>query len=142
MLFSNTHWPQLIIPFYSILFATSFFQDISSEASPIILDKFGEHLTRDQRPFLRPESLQILQIHSFFSSVHLTHVLQGSGRGTGTASRSLVLFSVAHFCFEFDVCLWIIVLLEDPTTAHCKISSMDRQFYIFICWYLIESLMP
>ncbi len=29
-----------------------------------------EHLTRDQRPFLHPESLQILQIHSFFSSVH------------------------------------------------------------------------
>ncbi len=29
-----------------------------------------EHLTRDQRPFVHPESLQILQIHSFFSSVH------------------------------------------------------------------------
>ncbi len=41
-----------------------------------------EHLTRDQRPFLHPESLQILQIHSFFSSVHLTHLLQGSGQRT------------------------------------------------------------
>ncbi len=41
-----------------------------------------EHLTRDQRPFLHPESLQTLQIHSFFSSVHLTHVLQGSGQRT------------------------------------------------------------
>ncbi len=41
-----------------------------------------EHLTGDQRPFLHPESLQILQIHSFFSSVHLTHLLQGSGQRT------------------------------------------------------------
>ncbi len=40
------------------------------------------HLTRDQRPFLHPESLQILQIHSFSSSVHLTHPLQGSGQRT------------------------------------------------------------
>ncbi len=38
-----------------------------------------EHLTRDQRPFLHPESLQI---HSFISSVHLTHLLQGSGQRT------------------------------------------------------------
>ncbi len=38
-----------------------------------------EHLTRDQRPFLHPESLQILQIHSFSSSVHS----QGSGQRTG-----------------------------------------------------------
>ncbi len=79
-----------------------------------------EHLTRDQRPFLHPESLQIfrftasplqftslifyrvhqrtpdtrsetipssritpdLQIHRFSSSVHLTHLLQGSGQIT------------------------------------------------------------
>ncbi len=41
-----------------------------------------ENTWRDQRPFLHPESLQILQIHSFFSSVHLTHLLQGSGQRT------------------------------------------------------------
>ncbi len=45
-------------------------------------DEVNEHLTRDQRPFLHPESLQILYIHSFFSSVHLTHLLQGSGQRT------------------------------------------------------------
>ncbi len=26
--------------------------------------------------------------------------------------------------------------------AHYKISSMDSQFSIFICWYLIEFMMP
>ncbi len=54
----------------------------SSKISPIMPDEIREHLTRDQRPFLHPESLQILQIHSFSSSVHLTHLLQGSGQRT------------------------------------------------------------
>ncbi len=57
-------------------------------------DEVREHLTRDQRPFLHPESLQILQIHSFFSSVHLTHVLQGSGQRTGMA------IAEAWFCAQ------------------------------------------
>ncbi len=57
-------------------------------------DEFREHLTRDQRPFLHPESLQILQIHSFFSSVHLTHFLQGSGQRTGMA------IAEAWFCAQ------------------------------------------
>ncbi len=45
-------------------------------------DEVREHLTRDQRPFLHPELLQTLQIHSFFSSVHLTHLLQDSDQRT------------------------------------------------------------
>ncbi len=71
-------------------------------------DEVREHLTRDQRPFLHPESLQILQIHSFmtvlllFSS--LTHLLQGSGQRTGH-SRRLVLCSVTLYCVVFEVCL-------------------------------------
>ncbi len=64
MFFSNTHWPQLKAPFYSILFETSIRQFNSSKCSPIMPDEVREHLTRDQRPFLHPESLQILQIHS------------------------------------------------------------------------------
>ncbi len=50
--------------------------DNSPEFSPIMPDEIGEHLSRDQRPFLHPESLQILQIDSsmmvpcFFSSPH------------------------------------------------------------------------
>ncbi len=42
-----------------------------------------EHLTRDQIPFLHPESLQILQIHrSMTVLLQFTHVLQGSGQRT------------------------------------------------------------
>ncbi len=94
-------------------------------------DEVREHLTRDQRPFLHPESLQILQIHSFFSSVHLTHVLQGSGQRTGMTNRSLVLCSVTHFCVVFEVCVRIIVRLEDPNMAHYKISNRVSHLLIF-----------
>ncbi len=142
MFFSNTHWPQFYsAPFYSVLFETSICQFNSSKFSPIMPDEVREHLTRDQKPFLHPESLQILQIHSFFSSVHLTHLLQGSGQRTGMASRSLILCPVTHFCVVLKVCVWIIVLLEDPNMAHYKIYSQSLVDF-FICWYLIESMMP
>ncbi len=75
--FSNRHWPpQLTSPFYSIHFETFILQFNSSKLYPIMPDEVREHLTRDQRPFLHPESLQILQIHSsmtvllLFSSPH------------------------------------------------------------------------
>ncbi len=67
----------------------------------------------------------------FFSSVHLTHLLQGSGQRTGMASRSLVLCSVTHFCVVFEVCVWIIVRLEDPNMAHYKISNRVSHLLIF-----------
>ncbi len=67
----------------------------------------------------------------FFSSVHLTHFLQGSGQRTGMASRSLVLCSVTHFCVVFEVCVWIIVRLEDPNMAHYKISNWVSHLLIF-----------
>ncbi len=131
MFFFYTHWTQLTAPFYSILFETSICQFNSSKCSPIMPDEVKEHLTRDQRPFLHPESLQILQIHSFFSSVHLTHFLQGSGQRTGMTSRSLVLCSVTHFCVVFEVCVWIIVRLEDPNMVHYKISNRVSHLLIF-----------
>ncbi len=60
MFFSNTHWPQLIAPFHSILFETSICQFNSSTFYPIMPDEVREHLTRDQRTLLHLESLQTL----------------------------------------------------------------------------------
>ncbi len=123
MFFSNTHWPQLTAPFYSILLETSICQFNSSKCSPIMPDEVREHLTRDQRPFLHPESLQILQIHSsmtvlfLFSSPHSFSTRFRSEDWNGH-SRSLVLCSVTHFCVVFEVCVWIIVRLEDPNKVH------------------------
>ncbi len=136
MFFSNTHWPQLTAPFYSILFETSICQFHSSKFSPIMPDEVREHLTRDQRPFLHPESLQILQIHSsmtvllLFSSPHSFSTGFRSEDWNGDR-RSLVLCSVTHFCVVFKVCVWIIVWLEDPNMAHYKISNRVSHLLIF-----------
>ncbi len=122
------------------IIATSFSQDNSSEFSPIMPEEFGEHLIRDQRPFLHPESLPILQIHSsmlvllLFSSPHSFSTGFRSGNWNGH-SRSLVLCPVTHFCVVFEVCIWIIVRLEDPNMAHYKISN--RVSHLLILYLLV-----
>ncbi len=114
----------------------SFSQHNSSEFSHIMPEEFGEHLIRDQRPFLHTESLQILQIHSsmtvllLFSSPHSFSIGFRSEDWNGH-SRSLVLCSVTHFCVVFEVCVWIIVRLEDPNMAHYKISNRVSHLLIF-----------
>ncbi len=113
MFFSNTHWPQLTAPFYSILFETSICQFNSSKCSPIMPDEVREHLTRDQRPFLHSCST------GFRSEDWTGH------------SRSLVLYSVTHFCVVFEVCVWIIFRLENPNMAHYKISNRVSHLLIF-----------
>ncbi len=46
------------------------------------------------------------------------------------------------FCVVFEVCVWIIVRLEDPNMAHYTISNrVSHLFIFFICWYLIKSMM-
>jgi len=107
-------------PFIKYFFATSLFQDNSSEFSPIMPDDFGEHLTRDQRPFLHTESLQIFQIHRsmlFSSSTLIFYRVQV--RDWDGHCRCLVLCSV--------LILRITVLLDDPNMAHYKVSSRGCQ---------------
>ncbi len=129
MFFSNKHWPQLTAPFNSILFETSVCQFNSSTFSPIMPDEVREHLTRDQRPF-------IIQNHSrpfrftdpwrcVFSSVHLTHFLQGS------VQRNGMVIAEDWFCVVFEVCVQIIVQLEDPNMAHYKISNRVSHLMMF-----------
>ncbi len=79
---------------------------------------------------------QILQIHSsmlillLFSSPHSFSTGFRSEDGNGH-SRSLVLCSVTHFCVVFEVCVCIIVRLEDPNMAHYKISNRVSHLLIF-----------
>ncbi len=125
---SHIYWHPII--------ATSFSQDNSSEFSPIIPDEVREHLTRDQRPFLHTESLQILQIHSsmtvllLFSSPYSfsTGLRSEDWDGYG---KSFILCSVIIFLCWFWCLFWIIVLLEDPNMVHYTISYRDSQVLIF-----------
>ncbi len=137
MFFSNTHCPQLTAPFYSILFETSICQFSSSKFSPLMPDDVREHLTRDQKPFLHPESLQTVQIPCsmlvllLFSSPHSFYTGFRS-EDWKDHSRSLVLCSVTHFCVVFEVCVWIIVRLKDSNMAHYKISTRVSHFFFFL----------
>ncbi len=138
MFFFNTHWRQLTAPFYSILFETSICQFNSYTFSPIMPDEVREHLTRDQRPFLHPESLQTLSIPRsmmvlllLFSSLHSFSTVFRSEDWNGH-SRSLVLCSVTYFCVVFEVCVWIIVQLEDPNMTHYNISNRVSHLLIFL----------
>ncbi len=76
------------------------------------------------RPFRFPAPWQC-----FFSSVHSFST--GFRSEDWIGSRSLVLCSVTHFCVVFEVCVWIIVRLEDPNMAHYKISNRVSHLLIF-----------
>ncbi len=39
---------------------------------------------------------------------------------------------LTHFCVVFEVCIWIIVRLEDPNMAHYKISNRVSHLLIFL----------
>ncbi len=106
------------------------FPKITALSFPYKPEEFGEHLIRDQRPFLHTESLQILQIHSsmtvllLFSSPHSFSVGFRSEDRDSNGKR-LILCSVTHFCVYFDVCFGLL--------SWWKIHTR---------WYLIESMMP
>ncbi len=131
MFFSNTHWPQLTAPFYSILFETSICQFNSSKFSPIMPDEVREHLTRDQR-------------HSFIQN------LSRSFRFTASSLQftSLIFYRVqvrglewpaeAWFCAQWPIFVlyWGLCLdycmVGRSNMAHYKISNRVSHLLIFL----------
>ncbi len=151
MFFSNTHWPQLMAPFYSILFEISICQFNSSKFSPIMPDEVREQEIRDYS-FIQNLSRSFRFTASwrcFSSSVHLTHFLQGSGQKTGMAIAEawfcaqwpifvLFLRFVVWWLSGWKIQTWpIIRFLTESVT--CWFFLIKK---IFGIWYLIESMMP
>ncbi len=129
------------------IIATSFSQHNSSEFSPLMPEEFGEHLIRDQRPFLHPESLQILQIHSSMTVLLLFSSPHSSSTGFRSEDRDshgkiFILCSVTHFCVYFDVCFGLLSWWKIQTWPIIRFLTEAVKFWFFICWYLIESMMP
>ncbi len=124
--FSNTHWQQLTAPFYSILF---------EKFSSIMPDEVREHLTRDQRPFLHPESLQILQIHSsmmvllLFSSPHSFSVGFRSEDWNGQQKLGFVLSD------PFLCCFWGLCL------DYCPVGRSKHGFFYLLVFDRIHDVM-
>ncbi len=145
MFFSNTHWPQLTAPFYSIIFETSTCQFNSSTCSHIMPDEFREHLTRSETiPSSRitPDPLYY-QLHDGASSVHLTHVLQGSGQRTG------MNIAEAWLCAQWPIFLLLLRFVFGLLSGWkiqiwpiIRFLTESVTYWFFICWYLIESMMP
>ncbi len=79
----------------------------------------------------------------FFSSVHLTHFLQGSGQRTGMA------IAEAWFCAQWPIFVlflrFVFGLLSGwkiQTWPIIRFLTEWVTYWFFICWYLIESVMP
>ncbi len=130
------------------IIATSFSQHNSSEFSPIMPEEFGEHLISDQRPFsssrISPDPSDS-QLHVSTSSLqfHLTHFLQGSGQGTEMA------IAEAWFCAQWPIFVlflrFVFGLLygwKIQTWPIIRFLTESVTYWFFICWYLIESMMP
>ncbi len=138
MFFSNTHCTQLTTPFYSIPFETSICQFNSSTFSPIMPDEVSFFIQNHSRSFRFPAPWQC-----FFSSVHLSHFLQGSGQRTGMD------IAEAWFCAQWPIfelflrfvfgllCGWKI-----QTWPIIRFLTESVAYCFFICWYTWGSFYP
>ncbi len=120
--FSNTHWPQLTAPFYSILFETSIHQLNSSKCSPIMNDEVQEHLTRDQRPLLHPESLQILQ----FNSSKCSSIMNDEVREHLTRDQRPLLHPESLQILQIHSSMMVLLLFSSPHSSSTGFRSEVR----------------
>ncbi len=75
----------------------------------------------------------------FFSSVHLTHLLQGSGQRSGMVIAEACFCAQWPICvFVFQVCVWIIVRLEESVTFLYFISWSNFIFYQFYQFIILS----
>ncbi len=82
-------------------------------------------LTRDQRPFLHPESLQIFRFTASSLQFHLTHLLQGSGQRTPdtrseTIPSSRIIPDLQIHCFSSSVHLTHLLQGSDQRTPDTR----------------------
>ncbi len=146
MFFSNTHWPQLTTPFYSILFETFICQFNSSNFSPIMPDEVNEHLTRSETiPSSRiTPGPSDSQLHSqlLFSSPHLFSTGFGSEDWDGQQKLGFVLSDPLLCCF-WGLCLDYCTAVRSKHGPNIiRFITESVTYWFFICWYLIESMMP
>ncbi len=127
------------------IIATSFSQGNSSEFSPIMPEEFGEHLIRNQRPFssyrISPDPSDS---HVSTSSLQFTPLIfcRGQVRGLGQPwKKNNFVLSDSFLCL-FWCLFWIVVLVEDPNTAHYKISNRGSQILIFYLLVFDRRIMP
>ncbi len=63
-------------------------------------------------------------------------------RDRDSHGKRLILCSVTHFCVYFDVCFGLLSWWKIQTRPIIRFLTEAVRFWFFICWYLIESMMP
>ncbi len=56
--------------------------------------------------------------------------------------KIFILCSVTHVCVYFDVCFGLLSWWKIQTRPIIRFLTEAVRFWFFICWYLIESMMP
>ncbi len=121
-------WPQLLAPNYCNVLFPGF--------SPIMPEEFGEHLTRDQRPFssyrISPDPSDS-QLHDGASSLQFTHSFSVGFRSEDRDSngKRFILRSVAHFCVYFDVCFGLLSCWKIKTWPIIRFLTEAVRFLFF-----------
>ncbi len=123
MFFSNTHWPQLMAPFYSILFANSFCQFNSDESVLQCLMSLDK-IERDQRQFLHPESLQTLQIPSSMLIFYLLQFFIGFRSGNWEQWQNL------HFVLSDPFLCWLFYWKIQPLPHYKAFWPQDSNYFL------------
>ncbi len=123
------------------IIATSFSQGNSSEFSPIMPEEFGEHLTRDQRPFssyrISPDPSDS-QLHDGASSLQFTSLIfcrvqvrEQQWQCRDSNGKRLILCSVTHFCVYFDVCFGLLSCWKIKTWPIIRFLTEAVRFWFF-----------
>ncbi len=142
--FTISCWPQLLAPNYcNVLFPAQQLWVFSYNA----LRVWRTPDKRSETKFLHTESLQILQIHSSMTVLLLFSSPHSSSTGFRSEDRDsngkrFILCSVTHFCVYFDVCFGLLSWWKIQTRPIIRFLTEAVRFWFFICWYLIESMMP
>ncbi len=114
----------------------------SFEYSPIMPEEFGEHLR--ETIFWISSDPSDSQLHVSASSLQFTSLIfyRVQVRGQDSHGKRLILCSVTHFCVYFDVCFGLLSWWKIQTRPIIRFLTEAVRFWFFICWYLIESMMP
>ncbi len=141
--FSSSCWPQLLAPNYcNVLFPAQ-----QLWVSPIMAWRVWR--TPDKRSETIPSSRitpdpSDSQLHVGASYLQFTSLIFYRFRSEDWDShgKRLILYSVTHFCVDFDVCFGLLSWWKIQPRPIIRFLTEAVRFWFFICWYLIESMMP
>ncbi len=131
MLFSNTHWPQLTAPFYSILLETSICQFNSSEFSPIMPDELRKRSETIPASRITPDPLDS-QLHDDASSLQFISLIvyRVQVRDWNDQQKLGFVPSDPFLCCFWGLCLDYCTVGRS-NMAHYKISNRVSHLLIF-----------